>query len=295
MNPIDRPGTFRGTPLEWAVTTTKNGFPQFVVRLQATEYYNEEDKVWLPWSEYGAEITAYLVLFYEKNGEMVPCFQHENCQRAFGWAEPFAFSSLNDGEWGNLVILFRVEKNDYPGGFPFKVTSIDAADADPIRGIQKLDPKKLSAMDVDPRFKLTAKKAPPKRVAPGSPTPPPKATPSNPISAVGADKAPVSAAPAAEAEKGTTPPAAPSSPKPKTTPKPKKSKTPSEPGKMTKIEAWGKVHEFKTKKVTDDDVTKAWLTAVQKVCPDKQEPDITSTEWATICGETLDQIDHIPF
>lgn len=301
MIPIDRPGAFRGLPLEWVVNTSRNGYPQFVVRLQATEHYDEESQTWMPWVQYDMEITAYLILFYEKGGKMVPCFQHENCERAFGWAEPFAFSALHDGDWSNTTILFRVEDSEYQGTHKLKVVSIDAHNGDPLRGggnIQPLEPGKLAALDADPRYKRTSSKAPPKRVAPGFPTPPPKAAAPDPTPVSGAAETSATAAPPAEAEPGTTPPAAPPSPnqpKPKTKPKKSKSKAESKPGEMTKIEAWGKVHEFKTAEVTDDDVTKAWLASVKKVCPDKQEPDITPAEWATICGETLDQIDYIPF
>lgn len=291
MEPIDRSGTYRGRLLEWVVNETKNGYPQFVARLQADELYDEDTETWQSWTEYEREITAYLVLYYVKNDEMVPSFQHENCQRALGW-EGNSFASLSNGDWGNIAIQFRVEANNYPGGFPFKVQTIDAHDANPTRGLKKLDPKRLAALDADPRFKQAARKAPPKRVAPAAA--PPKA-PADPTPAAGADEPPATAAPSAGAELGSTPPAAPSKSKPgPRRPKPTSRKTPPKQGEMTKIEAWNKVHELKVDGTSDEDVNEAWYASIKEICPEKSDDDRTPTEWAAICDATVKQI-GVPF
>ena len=39
---IDRPGTFRGQIQERGVGETKNGYPQFVLRVLADEYYDDQ-------------------------------------------------------------------------------------------------------------------------------------------------------------------------------------------------------------------------------------------------------------
>jgi hypothetical protein len=298
---IDRVGTFRGTILEHAVSTTKNGFPQFVVKVQATEYYDEEGQAWVPWSEYEAQITGFLVLFAEK-----VCLNHEQVQKAVGW-DGVSYAGLNDLDLKGKVVLFRVEENTYEGKTNIQMRWIDSADADPTRTLKKLDPAALKGLDA----KFAVKKAAPAKAPVKAPTPPPRATPKP-----AADPTPAASEPATDgpSEQSTTPPVSepatpatsPTAPsgKPSEPPKPParrgrppKAKGPADglPTVCGKDDAWAKVVELKTDACTDDMLGEAWVNAAEAVAPDIDEADITPDQWAVIRDRTLDKIPHIPF
>lgn len=307
MSQIDRPGTFRGIPQEWGVSESKNGFPQFVVRLLATEYHDEAGEIegnepgtWAPW-DYGQEITAFLVLFNDKG----PIFHVDALIAALGW-DGKSFANLNNNDWSENVIQFRVESQEYEGVTRLKVVAVNAQDADPGRTIKKLDAKDLK--DLDAKFKglLGGTKVAPKSArptAPASPSAPARPaaprsadpTPAPPVEPpiAGADSA-LDAEPASASDPATEPPATP--PKPKRG-RPKGSKkAKSTANACTKEQAWETIHKLKTESVTDEAIADAWLAAAEAVAPDEEDDSkFTSEQWAQIRDKTLDKIEHLPF
>ena len=176
MGPIDRVGTFRGVPAEWTVSQTKKEYPQFVVRIVATEKWIESaeemeafgltEAGWIPWSEYEQDITAYLVLFNNSG----PIFNYEQVQVALGW-DGASFSGLTEMDHLKTTVLFRVEENTWNDKTSLQVAWIDKQDAPIERTLRALDPEKLK--DMDSRFAglMTAKKAAPAS-KPGKPAAP---------------------------------------------------------------------------------------------------------------------------
>jgi hypothetical protein len=310
MAPIDRPGTFRGTLEEYGVgETKKNGYPQFVVRLKATEYFDEEGVIpgpnneagkpetWVPWP-YDQEITAYLVLYTRnaKTGQWEELLNAKQLQAALGWKGD-SFATLANGNYQGQVILFRVEQHEYEGKSSLQVSWVDSKDANPIRQLPKYDTGKLQGLDT--KFAAVLKKAPagpptsvPKTAAkpkgkPGRPTAAanqPPGTSGKPV--VPAQNAPVSVT-------GTTPPVtvspltpAPSSP-PATAPAAPKSDAPfgdPRPPETTKEEAWKQVNVSLSRdlqKFPDDKLAEVWVEEVVKVS-NGDEDKITPTQWAEI-------------
>lgn len=292
LTTIDRVGTFRGKPQEWAVNTSTNGFPQFVCRLLATEFYDSENEVWTPWAEYGMEITAYLVLFGNKG----PCLNHTQVQKALGW-NGATFAALDSGDWSDTLIQFQVTDHEYNGQTKKQVNWIDAHDAEPGTSIKKLDSKDLKALDT--KFKVAKAAAPASAAPTGKPVAPPKL----PISA----PAPTDPTPAAEDATGSSPDSdvgTPTASAPPTSGKSNRKKSKKNTGTnitglteaCTKTEAWAKIAELKLEEVTDDQLNEAWLESCEEILGEEgNEDDLTQSQWAAIRDKTLDRIPHLPF
>lgn len=189
---IDREGTFRFQVMDHAVNVTKtNNFPQLVMRLRATEYWDAENSEWVPWAEYEMETTAFLILFFKDDTEeLVAARNVEQCQLALGW-DGQSLSGLNDLDLTGKVVQGRVATNEYKGKVSLRVEWIDVFDAEPGMGsCRRLDAKTLS--DLDKQFKglLGGGKAPAKAPAKAKAKKvkaPPKATPVPPTSATDDD------------------------------------------------------------------------------------------------------------
>lgn len=172
--PINQPGIYRGKLLDHCIGRTREkGYPQFVGRFLATEKYDEENEVWVPWAEYNCSITGYLVLFNDKG----PLFHAEDCMRALGW-DGNSLVELHEMDMADRIVQFTVESHTYNGNTSLQVTKIGAEDDSPVvQGLRKLDPKALAKLDAEykmPRASKPAKAA--KATAPPSP-PKPKARP----------------------------------------------------------------------------------------------------------------------
>jgi len=143
MSLIDREGTFRGDVLECGVTTTKNGFPQFVARLRAEQYYDEDEGEWIDWGEYEQEIMVYMVLF-GSNGQ--PTLNAERLQKVYGW-DGRSLRALNDADYSGVKHQWRVQEKEYNGNTSLQVVWIDVYDAEPGRRVRKLEAKELAELD----------------------------------------------------------------------------------------------------------------------------------------------------
>lgn len=284
MVAIDRPGTFRGKPLDWGVSETKNGFPQFTVKLQAQEYFNEGTGEYIDWSEYGQEITAYLVLYsLDKNGQWQELLNAKQIKAAFGW-NGLDFESLANGRYEETTVLFRVEESEFNGNVSLKVTWLDRADADPIRQLPKFDAGKLRSLTAKLGSVLqgaapTPAKAPVSAKG-GKPVTPPTRGPGRPKSTPKDSPAAAPAQPAAAPSTATPPPASPAPAKPAP------SGSPSEP--ETKESAWVAVNEMKAKDVTDEKLADVWINAASAI--GKTEDRFTSEDWATVKNAVLKEV-----
>ena len=146
MSQINREGTFRGYAVEKGVAESTNKFPQFVARLQGVEFYDEETEQWVDWSQYEEnEITGYFVLFGSDNN---PTLTAAQIQKAFGWSGE-SFNELDEADYSNTLVQFRVEERTYNGKTTLQVAWIDSADAEPgnkLRGkLTNADVKKLDS------------------------------------------------------------------------------------------------------------------------------------------------------
>lgn len=177
---IDRPGAYRGNPTEWVVNETTNGFPQLVIRLNALEIYDEDGKLgaslnppipdsagkWIPWN-YGFDIVGYFVLVTKKG----PTLNTQQIMSALGW-DGRSFDALQNGEYANTMVLFRVEDKVYQGQPQRQATWIDRHDASPVRQLRTLDSGKFAAMQSKWVGQLSQVAAPPAApAAPGAPVP----------------------------------------------------------------------------------------------------------------------------
>jgi hypothetical protein len=233
MSTITKTGTFRGIILDAGIATTKNGFPQWVAQLEATEYYDDETKQWVNWTSYEEKhITVYTVLF---GGEGKPLLSYNQLQKAIGWSG-VSFSELVTMDYSQVKIQWRVETNLYEGVTSLQVKWIDAYDAEPGRTIQKLDPDKVKELD--------AKYINALRQASGGPKP--KKVEPGPISA----PAPL---PAKVKNKKT---------------KPTMPSTVALPV-CTKEEAWNSAYEVKDQSVTDNQVAEIWLKTIETMGGEK--------------------------
>lgn len=259
MSSIDRVSTFRGKVADHAVSLTKNEFPQLVCQLVATEIYDEEDQVWVDWADVEQnEIVAYIVLYGGK-GETLSFNQ---VKKVFKW-DGASFQVLNDGDYSEIGIQFRVVESTYKEKTTLKVEWIDEYDAVPGRSVRKLDRDELKQLDAKYAQLLKAggtKIAPAKAV---------KAAGIKPTS----PKGPV--------KKNSTP----SMPKTSTD-----TASPEMPaGHCTKNEAWDWVVEMRDKKIDDKKLAESWTGAIQKIGDGKPVEKFTDEQWFLIKEQVLSE------
>jgi hypothetical protein len=274
MNAIDRAGTFRGLPQDWGVSETKNGFPQFVFRVKATEYYDEEAGQYVPWADYDQDITGYLVLYTkDKAGAWVELLNAKQIKKVFGWTG-LDFESLANGKCGETMILFRVEDSEYNGIRSLKMTWIDTADANPVKTLPKYDTDKLKGLTAKMGGALSATATPvaPASAPKGKPATPPKGKKARPKSDPVAEKP---GAPSTATLPPASPATAPSAPSGAPAPTPE-----------TKDSAWAGV-SGDLKDVTDEKLAEVWIAEVAKI--GKDEKDFTPADWATVKEAVLKQ------
>lgn len=269
MSLINYCGTFRGVLIDWGISQTQNGYPQFQISLVAKEYWDQDEKIWVDWSQYEEnEIIAYLVLV---GGEGKPLLNCHQLQKALGWSGE-SFKELAEGDYGQTIIQFRVEESTYDNVTRKKVVWIDHVDAEPGRTVQKLD--------VDEVKKLDAMYASALRDLSGGNKP----------------KKPVKKPEVPETTKAITQP-----PLPEIEIKKPKNKLQTEVVKLeppakkeiTKQEAWEAAVEAKAKTVTDDQLSQIWLETIEEL---GGENNFEPGDWERVKNIIVEQVkDDIPF
>lgn len=280
MAEVDRTGTFRCVPIDTGVGETKNKFPQFVAQVRLLEYYDEDEKVWVPWEEYDQEATVYAVLFGygKKSQKLESTLNHVQVSKVFNW-DGLDFTYLADTDFSNVKFQVRIDENDYEGATSdYKVGWIDVYDAEPGRQIRKLNAEEVK--DLNKQFamllKQTGKKAAPAKAP---------ATAMTATQAVASKKA----TPGVVTKKGKKQTEVAKTKAPVVPPK-----TPIAPGmpegKCTKQEAWETVVELKDNECTDEQLTAAWHAAIVSIAPNMDEKEISNELWFAIKDAVLDDV-----
>lgn len=298
MKIMDQEGTWRGTVAEAAVSQTKKGFPQYVVRLDATqkyvdsstemEHYGLTEPGWVDVSDWGESITGYLVLCNEDK----KLLNYEQVMKAFGW-DGKSFSGLNGLNVEGREVLFRTENNEYEGNTRLQVNWVDDKDAPVNRELQRLDDAKLS--DLDAKFK---------GLIGGGDTPPAKPAAAKPKAGKAASKpeetAPESAAKPgkAKAKAGKAPPTASKPPKASAPPL-SEDDIPFDAGTLfesvpetpadAQVAVWEAVNSVKGE-TADSEVGNAWIEACREVGGDRSEDTFTRTDWIAIGNHVIAEL-----
>ena len=268
MAEVDRIGTFRCVPVDTGIGVTKNQYPQFIAQVRLLEYYDEDEKVWIPWEDYEQEINLYAVLFGigRKSGKLEPTLNHTQVSKIFNW-DGTDFNYLAETDFSNVKFQVRVDVNDYEGATSnYQVGWIDEYDAEPGRKIRKLDSKEVK--DLNKQYALLLKQTGKK------------------------------AAPAKAPETGENKPdlPGPNKKKQKQTAK-AKVKAPVIPppvsrptGECTRQEAWDTVVELRDEACDNEQLTAAWRAAIESVAPNVDENEITPEQWFAIKDAVLDDV-----
>jgi len=264
MTLIDRTGTFRGDIVDAGVSLTKNDYPQYVAKLLAEAYWDEEEQKWVSWKEVEEnEAIAYLILF-GSTGETLTC---EQVKKVTGW-DGVAFTDLNNIDATKISLQFRIADNTYKGKTTQQVVWIDTYDATPGgAGIRKLDADALKQLDAKYKqtLAITAKKA-----------------------------APVKAKSKKAVTKETTPPVKKTT-KPPAIPRPTVAKPTADAiGKCTMQEGWDEICESLSPGVTSEQTETVWMDTIAKVAEGVLIEDITEEQWFQIKVTVKDEI-CIPF
>lgn len=272
---VTHEGTYRGFAVESAVGITSTGLPQLVLGLRATKWYDQDEEQWLDWEEYDQGINGYLCLF-GKNGQ--PLKNAGDIMRIFGW-DGMSFDDLDDMDLREIEIQFRVSEEEYEGKKRMKVQRIDVADANPAGGIgtvEKLDKDKRSALNKQFAQQLKALSGGKIKTA-KAPTTKPASTPKK-------DDIPAKEdTPQDEVKKSVPPKRPPAAP----TQRKSKSKVTVE---YDYNSAWDAVEYGAPEDVSDEKITEAWYSSIDKHAHDKNEDDITSQEWTKIVADTINAL-----
>jgi hypothetical protein len=139
----DRDGRFRGYPQEWGIQeSNKSQSVAFSVLWRLTEFYDPAAKQWCEYASMAREITSF-TYFVKADGTPSPNGV-EQLQRALGWAGDLI--ALQTADWTKQGAQLTIEWDTFNNKTKLKVQWLDAWDATPGRGVQKLDSTKLSAL-----------------------------------------------------------------------------------------------------------------------------------------------------
>jgi len=297
---LDRIGTFRCKALEWGVDGkkkkgTNTELPWFNVRVLLTEIYDQKEGKWFNYTEYEAEITAFLCLYgaiKAKDGEIGPTLSMDQVKKVFKW-DGRSLVQLAGGDYSELEFQVRIGENTYEEAtYPYQVNWINEYDADPVAQLRKLDAKELK--DLDKQFAaMGAKNATPKPVATAAKAP----AKVHPARVPADDKPPTSAEKKAKmAEKSAKNLAAAKTKKAVTSPPPAQTASTAPPPKPVKTtctveEAWEAVLQLRDPTISDDVITEVWQDSIAEIAgPEVVSEDVTNEQWYQIKDKTLESV-----
>ena len=305
---LDRIGTFRCKLLEHGIDGKKKKgtdveLPWFNIRVLLTEFYDVKEGKWFDFSEWAAEITAFLCLYgaiKKKGGEIGPTLSMDQVKKVFNW-DGRSLVQLANGKYDDLEFQVRIKDNDYEEAtYPYQVNWIDVYDAEPGTQLRKLDAAELKSLDkqfaalgaknATPKAVATAAKAPhPARVPADDAAPPSPAEKKRKLAEKSAknlkatDKKKKAAADAIARGDFTTPPVK-GTPPPK--PESKDAVVPPAPTAETACtmqEAWDVVKELKDPTIDDKVITKVWHDGIAEIVgPDAESENITNKQWFAV-------------
>jgi len=281
MSQINRTGTFRFQPIDAGIATTKNGYPQWVAQLKATEYYDVETEQWIDWSEYDEnEIVCYMVLFDSNNK---PTLNITQLQKALGWSGT-SFEELEYEHIADVIFQGRVEEHTYEGTTSLRVNWVDAYDAEPGRTLQKLDVNEVK--------KLNAKFATQLRELSGGTKPqsvPATKTSKEEVKAAKKEKLAEQAARSKTAEDKVSQPK--SRPTPPRLP-PKKKAISEEQEVIEKGQAWIDCCKMRSDSVSDKELENTWHDVVDSLGGEDAVEE--NKLWKSVRDKVISQIDVKP-
>ena len=285
---LDRIGTFRCKALEWGVDGKKKKgtdieLPWFNVRVLLTEIYDQKEGKWFDYSEYEAEVVAFLCLYgaiKAKGGEIGPTLSMDQVKKVFKW-DGRSLVQLAGGDYSELEFQVRIGENTYEAAtYPYQVNWINEYDADPVSQLRKLDAKELK--DLDKQFAaMGAKNATPKAAATAAKAP----AKAHPVRVPADDKPPTAAEKKAKmAEKSAKNKAAAKKSTPPTTKPPSEDAVvpPAKPEETTCTmqEAWDAITELKDPTIANKVIEKVWHDGIAEITgPDVESENITDEQW----------------
>lgn len=304
---LDRIGTFRCKLLEHGIDAKKKKgadveLPWFNVRVLLTEVYDVKEGKWFDYSEWAAEITAFLCLYgaiKKKGGEIGPTLSMDQVKKVFNW-DGRSLVQLANGKYDDLEFQVRIGENTYAEAtYPYQVNWIDVYDAEPGMQLRKLDAADLKSLDKQ-FAALGAKNATSKPVATAAkaPTHPARVaaddaasdSPEVKAQKMAAKSAKIKAAAKAKAKVKTE--AKVSGPPPK----PPKKDAVIPPAPATEIactmqEGWNKIVECRDPSISDEVIGKVWHDAIAEIAgPDVKSENITNEQWYQVTKKTLESV-----
>ncbi len=315
---LDRIGTFRCKLLEHGIDGKKKKgtdieLPWFNVRVLLTEVYDVKEGKWFDYSEWNAEITAFLCLYgaiKKKGGEIGPTLSMDQVKKVFNW-DGRSLVQLANGKYDDLEFQVRIGENTYEEAtYPYQVNWIDVYDAEPGAQLRRLDAAELKSLDkqfaalgaknATAKPAATAAKAPvkthPARVPADDAAPDSPEVKKAKMAAKSAKNKAAAAKVKAKAEQlnptSSTPPPVASTPPPKpeskdaVVPPPKPDET-----ACTMNEAWNTIVELRDPSINDKVIGKVWHDAIAEIAgPDVVPEDVTPEQWLAIRKLTLDSV-----
>ena len=272
MGLVNREATFKCKIVDHGLSRSSNSWPQWVAQLQAFEIYDEDEKVWIDWTDQEEnQISTYMVLVGSK-GETLGVSQ---LVAATGW-DGSSFIELGGLDLSEVTVQARVELHSYNGKESYQVSWLDAGDATPGRSVKKLDAGGMKALEAEFKQFLTASKAPAKVTKPTK-------APARPRKR----KAPVTTVEESVLDLDVTLMAPPDGPV-----EPPLLATPPDPslptGKSTKQEAWDTVVSLKRADISDSEFSTIWVAAVEAIGK-KNQKLLTEEDWFTVREDVLGQ------
>lgn len=308
---LDRIGTFRCKLLEHGIDAKeKKGtdieLPWFNARVLLTEIYDVKEGKWFDYSEWAAEITAYMCLYgaiKKKGGEIGPTLSMDQVKKVFGW-DGRSLVQLANGKYDNLEFQVRIGENTYEEAtYPYQVNWIDVYDAEPGTQLRKLNAAELKSLNkqfaalgvknATAKPVATAAKAPVHlaQVPADGATPPTAAEKARKMAEksaknkAAADKKKKTAADAVAAGEFTTPP-------PKSESKDAViSPAPVAETACTMQEGWNKIVELRDPSIDDKTIGEVWHSSIAEIAgPVVESENITPEQWHQITEKTLESV-----
>ena len=139
---LNREGTFKARPVEWGVKIESGKCPQFCCQFE-TEYELNTDG---GWNDVQPErITAWLTL-RNKNGSANE-INLRTLRDTLGWTDG-KLSTLNDGDWSNVLAQIVTELETYNGKEQLRVRYINPEGFEGgTGGVKKADPQAIRDLD----------------------------------------------------------------------------------------------------------------------------------------------------
>lgn len=139
MAAIDRPGTFKARVVDYGMSNSKTGTPQFEIEFAITSFYNNGD--WEDWTDYGIQTRGWFYPF-TKQGKLNDTTV-DQLMDSLGW-DGLSISSLEKGDFAGMTVQINIKEDNYNGNTKLKVSWMNPEDYKP--GIPKLENAKVGQL-----------------------------------------------------------------------------------------------------------------------------------------------------